>query len=454
MTKIQSINPYNLELNAEYELFSDELINEKISIAHDTFTKWKNTTFEERRVLFHKLADLIEADMEKYAKLQTIEMGMLYNASLSGMKSTVSLVRWYAENAQRILKSEEFTDNGTNGKYIYDPLGVIFGVGPWNFPYNQILRAAIANIIAGNTVVYKHASNVPMCAEQIEKFFLDAGFPIGVYTNLFISASKSEYVLANEYIRGVNLTGGEAAGRTIGALAGKYLKPSVLELGGNDAFVLLDHSDTAKIVAEATACRIANGGQKCNSSKRFIILEKHYDIFITEIGKYMSNLVIGDPMDAKTQIPPLAKQSLVQELDNQVQKSIEEGAILITGGKIIGDKGQFYAPTVLSDVTRDMTCYKQETFGPVLNIIKSTSIEDSIRIANDSDLGLSAVVYGDDIEQCKQVASKLEGGMIFINAPAGSKPHLPFGGVKNSGYGKENGPEGLKAFTNKKVVVY
>jgi len=454
MAKIQSINPYNGDINAEYELFTDKIIEQKINTAHSAFLKWKNTSFDTRKELLHKMADVIEKDIEKYAKLQTIEMWMLYTASLGWLKGTVSLIRWYAENAENVLKDENFNTNWTTWKYIYDPLGVVFWIWPWNFPYNQILRAAIANIVAGNTTVYKHASNVPICAAQIEKFFLDAGFPEGIYTNMFISSSKSEYILANKKIVWVNLTWGEWAWKIIWSLAGKYLKPSVLELWWNDAFVLLNHKDTKEMVAQATACRIANGWQKCNSSKRFIILEKHYDKFVEEIGKYMKNLQLWDPMEASTQIPPLAKAKLVEDLDKQVQKSISEWARLITGWKKADMEWNFYLPTVLAGVKKWITCYDEETFWPVLNVIKSASIEESITIANDSDFWLSAVVYWDDIEECKEVASKLQWGMIFINAPAWSKPHLPFGWVKKSWYWKENGPEWLKAFTNKKVIVY
>ena len=454
MATIQSINPFNGEINWEFELFSDEIIDEKVSTANLAFLEWKKTSFDERKELFYKMADNIQVNLEEYAKLQTIEMWMLYTASLGWLKWTVKLIRWFADNAEQILGDEEFDKNGTTWKYKYDPLGVIFWVWPWNFPYNQILRAAIPNIMAWNTTVYKHASNVPMCAAQIEKFFLDAGFPEWIYTNMFISSSKSEYILAKKEIKWVNLTWWEGAGKSIGSLAGKYLKPSVLELWWNDAFVLLDHADTKKMVAEATACRIANWWQKCNSSKRFIVLEKHYDEFVKEIWVYMENLVLGDPMEPTTQVPPLAKQNLVDELHLQVEKSVLEWALLITWWRKLGENWEFYAPTVLANVEPWMTCYDEETFGPVLNIIKSSSIEESIKIANDSNFWLSAVVYWDDIEQCKEVASQLEWWMIFINKPAGSKPHLPFWWVKKSWYGKENWPEWLKAFVNKKVIVY
>ncbi|MCD5374935.1 aldehyde dehydrogenase family protein [Candidatus Gracilibacteria bacterium] len=454
MGTLTSVNPYNGEVNATFETLSDEQVIAKIEKAQETFLQWKNTSFAERKELFYKMAEVIEADLEEYAKLQTQEMGMLYTSSVVGLKGTGDLIRWFADNAQDLIGEKEFDLNGTKGKEMYDPLGVIFGIGPWNFPYNQILRAAVPNILAGNTQVYKHASNVPMCAAQIEDFFLKAGFPEGVYQNIFISSSQSELILSHKHVRGVNLTGGERAGAAIGSLAGKYLKPSVLELGGNDAFVLADHSDTKQMVAEATACRIANGGQKCNSSKRFIVMEKHYDSFVEEMGKYMKSMKIGDPMLAETQIPPMARTDLVDEIHEQVQRSVMQGARLVCGGNKAGSRGEYYEGTVLADVTPEIASYHEEVFGPVASIIKSKNLQDSIRIANDSDFGLSAVVYGDDIEQCREVAGQLEGGMIFVNAGAGSKPHLPFGGVRKSGYGKENGPEGLRAFMNKKVIVY
>lgn len=454
MPKLQSINPYNGEIRATYRTLTDKQIVAKIELAHKTFQTWKETTFAERKELMYRLADIIEADKEKYAQMQTLEMGMLIGPSIKWLEGTAKLIRWFADNAATYIAPEEYSLNGMQGKYIYDPLGVIFGVGPWNFPFNQILRAAVPNIMAGNTQVYKHASNVPECAQQIEKWFLEAWFPEGVYQNLFMTSSQSELVISHTYIRGVNLTGSEGAGSAVGALAGKYLKPSVLELGGNDAFVLADHADTVKMAQEAVTCRIANGGQKCNSSKRFIVMEQHYDTFVKEMGEYMKSQKLGNPLETTTQIPPLARLDLVEEVDAQVKKAVQEWARLVCGGYKTGELGQFYAGTVLADVTPEMTCYNEEIFGPVASIIKSKDIEDSIRIANDSDFGLSACVYGDDIEQCRGIAEQLQGGMIFINAPAGSQPHLPFGGVKKSGYGKENGPEGLRAFMNKKVIVY
>ena len=454
MTTIKSINPYNGDVNAEFELLTDEQINEKIKIANNAYLEWSKTSFDYRRKMFHKLADVIEADLEEYAKLQTIEMWMLYKNSVWWLKATANLIRWFADNAEKVLWEKSWEECWMKGKYVYDSLWVIYWIWPWNFPYNQVLRAAVPNILAGNTTVYKHASNVPMCAKQIEDFFKKAGFPEGVYTNLFISSSKSELIISNKFIRWVNLTGSEQAGSVVWSLAWKYLKPSVLELWWNDPMLLLDHTNTKEMVAKTQACRLIDSGQRCNSSKRFIILEKHYDEFVEELKKYVENLKIWDPMDISTQVQPLPKKSSIETVDKQVKQSIKDWARLVTWWKIIWERNNFYAPTILADVKKWMTCYDEEIFWPVFSIIKSKNIEESIKIANDSEYWLSAVVYWDDIEQCREVAMQLQWWMIFINQPAKSQAHLPFGWVKKSWYWKENWAEGLKAFTNKKVIIY
>ncbi len=454
MPTIQSQNPYTGEKYEEFELLTNGQLDEKIEVAHRAFLDWKNTSFEQRKELFYKLAEVIEDDLEEYAKLQTMEMGMLYSASKNGLKGTANLIRWFADNAEKVLWEKEYNMEGTHGVYSYDPLGVIYGVGPWNFPYNQVLRAAVPNIIAGNTTVYKHASNVPLCAFQIEEFFRKAGFPEGVYTNIFISSSQSEHIISNKNIRWVNLTGWEWAWKALWSLAWKYLKPSVLELGGNDPLLVLEHSDTQKMVALTQACRFNDVGQRCNSSKRFIVLEKHYDEFVAGMKSFVENLKIWDPLEATTNVQPLVDAQAAKAVDEQVQKSIESWATLVVGWKILWEQNTFYTPTILADVKKGMECYDSEIFGPVMSIIKSSSVEESIQIANDSDYWLSAVVYWDDKNQCREVAKKLEWGMIFINQIAGSKAHLPFGGVKKSWYWKENGAEGLRSFTNKKVILY
>jgi len=451
---IISKNPYTSEINWEFETLADKQLGEKISKAYDSRLSWKKTPKNIKKSLFLKMADILEWEIDHHAKLQTIEMWMIYGISKKWLKSTANLIRRFANNFEEILKNEKINSDWLEGHIQYDSLGIIYGIPPWNFPYNQLLRAAVPNILAWNTQIYKNASNVPLCALAIEKLFKDAGFPDGIYTNIFIKSSQSEQILANPLVKWVNITWWEYAGSTIWSLAWKYLKPSILELGGNDAFILLDHKDTDKMVAEAVSCRISNGWQKCNSSKRFIILEKHYDIFVQKMWEYMANLKIGDPMSNDAQLSSLATPQIVQEIHKQVQDSVSQWAKLVTWGNILDIDKNIYASTLLIDVTSNMTCYKQEIFWPVASVIRSWSIEESIKIANNNEFWLSAVVYGDDIEQCKSVATQLEWWMIFINQPAWSKASLPFGGVKKSWYGKENGSDGLMAFTNKKVVLY
>lgn len=454
MTKLQSINPHNGNILAEYETFSDEIIEQKINKAHETFLTWRETSFKERKELFYKLADEIENNIDELAELQTLEMGMLLTSSKKWLLSTVSLTRWFADNAQQILADEEFEREGEQGKFMYDSIGVIFGIAPWNFPFNQVLRAAIPNTIAGNTTVYKHASNVPQCAARIEKLFLDAGFPQGVYTNMFISSWKSERVLSNKYITGTNLTWSEWAGSAVGWLAGKYLKPSVLELWWNDAFIVATNNRIKEIAYAAMKARIANNGEKCNSSKRFIVPEIYYDDFIRYAKEAMEWFKLGNPMLEEIDLGPLARPDLRDEVDGQVQKTIAEWARCITGGKKLEGVGNYYQATILADVTSEMTSYNQEVFGPVATIIKVKDLDEAVRVANDSDFGLCGCVYGDNQAELRDIASRVHTGMMFINKPAGSRASLPFWGVKNSWYGKENGPDGLKAFVNKKVVLY
>lgn len=453
MWKLQSINPYNQELNAEFDQLSREQLDEKIELANTAFETWKNTPKPEKKELFLKLAEVFEKNQEEMARIQTIEMGMLYKESFGGLTNTIALTRWFANNFEEILADQEFETEGVTGKYQYDPIGVLYGVAPWNFPFNQVLRAAIPNILAGNTVIYKHASNVPMAWEMIEKLFLEAGFPKGIYQNIFISARESEYILSREEIKWVNLTGGEFAWQALWSLAGKNLKPAVLELGWNDAFIVCDSSDLNNVALQAVKARLANWGQKCNSSKRIIVQEKDYEEFKKYFVEHMAAQKIGNPMDESTDVPPLSTKKLVEEIDAQVQQTVQDGWKILTWGKIIEHVGNFYAPTVL-EVDETMTSYKQEVFGPVASLIKARDLDDAVRIANNSDFGLCGCVYWDNPEQTREVASKIHTGMVFINKPAGSKASLPFGWVKKSGFWKENGPDGLKAFTNKKVIIY
>ena len=448
-----SQNPYTGEVNKTFETISDAQVTQKIEQAHRAYLTRKDIPAGEKKSLFLRMADILDERIDEYAKLETIEMGRLYGLAKNGLKWTADLIRWFANNFSGILANEIIDSEWMTGHIQYDPIGVIYGIAPWNFPFNQLLRAAVPNILAGNTQIYKHASNVPMCLEAIQALFDDAGFPQGVFTALYITSWQSEMIIAHPAVQGVNLTGSEDAWASIGVLAGKYLKRSVLELWGNDPFIVLDTNNLDNIVAQATACRLSNWWQRCNSSKRFIILEKYYNEFVEKFGAFMGQQVVGDPMDPATQVPPMSSVRLVQDIHKQVTKSIEQWAKLVTGGTIIDEAKNLYAPTVLADMQPGICSWEEEVFWPVASVIKANDVSHAIELANSSDFGLSAVVYGDDVEQCKAVAMQLEWGMIFINQPPWSKASLPFGWLRRSGYGKENWPDGLKAFTNRKVVL-
>lgn len=455
MSKIISKNPYTLEINAEFETLSKEQIDEKINIAHKAYLSWKNLEAYEKRKLFLNIANIIDEKKEELAKIEMIEMWMLLSFSIAWLNNTANLIRWFANNFEEILKEEEYiTTQWIAVKTQHDPIWVIFWVAPWNFPFNQVLRAAVPNILAWNTVLYKHASNTPLAWMKIEELFLEAWFPVWVYQNLMVSSSDSEYIISKKEIAWVNLTGSEWAWRSIWSLAWKYLKPSVLELWGNDAFIVANTTNLQKIAEEAVKARVSNNWQKCNSSKRFIVMEKHYDEFLKYFVDYTNSLVIWDPSDEKTQVWPMAREDLVEEIDKQVQKTVSQWARLLAWWKKLWEKWYFYAPTVLADVTSEMTSYKEEVFGPVASIIKVKDLDEAVKVANDSDFWLCGCVYWDDEKELREIASKIETWMVFINKPAWSKASLPFGWVKKSWYWKENWPEWLKAFTNKKVIVY
>lgn len=453
MSKIQSINPYTQELNAEYQLLSREELSHKIDIANTAFESWKNTSSSDKKELFLKLADVFEKNKAEMARIQTIEMGMLYSESFWGLTNTVALTKWFANNFEEILADEEFDDEWVQGYTTYDPIGVLYGVAPWNFPFNQVLRAAIPNILAGNTVIYKHASNVPMAGEMIEKLFLEAGFPVWIYQNIIISSRESEYILSREEVKWVNLTGWEFAGQALWSLAWKNLKPAVLELGWNDAFIVCDSNDLDAVALAAVKARNSNWGQKCNSSKRIIVTQNNYEEFKNHFVKHMQAQKIWDPMLVDTQMPPLSSKKLVDEIHDQVIRTVADWGKILVWGKKIEWKWNFYTPTIL-EVDETMTSFKEEVFGPVASLIKAVDLDDAVRIANNSDFGLCGCVFGDNPEQTRYIARQIHTGMVFINKPAGSKASLPFGWVKKSGFWKENWPEWLKAFTNKKVIVY
>lgn len=453
MATLSSKNPYTLEINWEVSLMSSDEVWEAIEVAHKAYLEWRDISSSTKKELFLKLRDELEADIEECRRLQTIEMWYLYEWGKKWLLWTANLIRWFANNFEEILASKEYEAEWLKVLEVYDPIWVIFGIAPWNFPFNQLLRARVPNIIAWNTQVYKHASSVPLVAQKIQELFNKAGFPRWVYTALFIPSSMSEEIISNKYIAWVNLTGSEWAGSQVGALAWRYLKRSVLELGWNDAMIILEDVDIDRAVEMAVNGRMRNGGQSCNNSKRILIPSKFYDTFVDKYALKMSSLKLWDPMDEDTQVQPLVDQRAVAEVDSQVKKSIESWARLVVGWEVVWDHDNFYTPTVLADVTPDTYSFNHEIFGPVASLVKYNSIDEAIDLANNSNYGLSGSVIWDNIEQAKKVALRVEWWMIFINSFAASRASLPFGWVKNSWYGKEEWPDGLKTFMNKKVIL-
>lgn len=451
--KIQSINPFTEEVNAEFSLLTREELSKKIDTAYDAFLSWKKTPNSEKKELMLKLADVIEKNQSEMAEIEMKEMGMLYDFSFAGLIKSINLIRWFANNFEEILAKKTFESNWLKVQSQFDPVWVIYGVAPWNFPFNQVLRAAVPNILAWNTTIYKHASNTPIAWQKIEELFLEAGFPVWIYQNIFVSGSESEYILSRKEVQWVNLTGSEWAWSSVWALAWKYLKKSVLELWWNDAVIITETSDIEKTAKEIVLARMWNNWQRCNSPKRAVVLEKYYDDFVKFAVETAKNMKIWDPKNSETQIWPMAKKELIDDMQKQIDKTVSEWAKLAFGWKKIEWKWFFYPPTILADVTPEMTSFNEEIFWPVLSIIKVKNIDEAIKLANETDFWLCGMVYWENPDELKNIAEKMEAGMIFLNKPAASQASLPFGGVKKSGYGKENWPDWLKAFANEKIIV-
>jgi len=457
----KTINPTNWKIIQEYNYISREDLESKINLAHTTFNKWKHTSIKYRKKLFLKLADLMNERKDELAKLDTLEMWMLYSWALWDISKTIDWIRYTANHAKKWLKSKKFNKEWLSWKIVYKPIWVIYSISPWNFPFNQVFRNATANILAWNTVISKHASNVPQCARATEQLFIDAWFPIWVYQNIEISAKDSEYIISHKYIKWTNITWWEFAGREIWKLAWYNLKPSILELWWNDPFILLDTNNLEKIVDLAIKWRMTSCWQKCNSSKRMIILKEYYDEFCELFTKKVNKLIIWDPFEKDTQIWPLAKKDLISELDNIVKKSIELWAKITTNKLDINylkskniENWNYYAPTVLVNITEDMPIFTEETFWPAIWIIKADNYEDAIRIANNSKYWLTACVVSDSKKTFEKANYDLDFWSVFWNKIPTSYPFLPYWWIKESWYWKELWKRWIRNFTNECVIVY
>lgn len=450
----KTTNPYNEEVVKTFAAHSDAQLDQILGTAHSLFQQdWRQRSFADRQAIVKKAAALLKAQRDDFAKLITLEMGKLFKEAQQEVSLCVKILDYYADHAEQFLAPKKLDVKRGEASVEIAPLGVIFCVEPWNFPYYQLARVAGPNLMAGNTLVVKHASNVPQCALAFEKLFRDAGAPEGAYTNVFISSEQVATAIADQRVQGVALTGSERAGASVAATAGKALKKTTMELGGSDAFIVLDDADMDLAVKLAVIGRIQNSGQVCDGSKRFILQESIADAFIERFQAELAKLVSGDPMDEATTLAPLSSLSALELALKQVGQAVDGGARVLLGGKRAERQGYFMEPTILADVKPDNPVYYQEFFAPVAMIFRVKDEAAAIKLANDSPFGLGGTIITADIARGKQLASQIDTGMVFINSPAVTAPDLPFGGVKNSGYGRELSDLGIMEFVNRKLVL-
>ena len=453
MASFSSINPTTGETLETYPAHSQAEVEAKVARAHETWLTWRRTPLADRVRVLERAASLLGERSGEYGALMTREMGKPIAAARSEAEKCATCCRYYAENAEAILAPEVLvSDAGERGEVHYQPLGVVLAVMPWNFPFWQVIRFAAPAILAGNTGLLKHASNVPGCALAIERLFLDAGAPEGVFTALLVESGSVAAILEDDRVVAATLTGSERAGSAVASTAGRQIKPTVLELGGSDPFVVMPSVDLEHVARVAVQARTINNGQSCIAAKRFIVHDAVYERFVELFVEAMEGLVVGDPMDERTQVGPLATSSIAEELHDQVLRSVKSGARVLTGGDFHPAGERFYKPTVLADVPHDSAAAVEELFGPVATVFRARNVDQAIAIANETSFGLGASAWTRDEQEQNRFASDLEAGCVFINAMVASDSRFPFGGIKRSGYGRELGPWGLREFMNLKTV--
>lgn len=450
----QTTNPYSEQTGQTFAPHSDAQMETILATAATTFENdWRRRSFAGRKAVVKQAAALLKEQRDAFAKLITLEMGKLFKEAQQEVSLCVKILDYYADNAEQFLAPKQLDVKRGEAVVEIAPLGVIFCVEPWNFPYYQLARVAGPNLMAGNTLVVKHASNVPQCALAFEQLFRDAGAPAGAYTNAFFSSEQVATAIADARVQGVALTGSERAGASVAATAGKALKKTTMELGGSDAFIVLDDADMDLAVKLAVIGRIQNAGQVCDGSKRFIVLDSVADVFLERFQAELAKLQPGDPMDADTTLAPLSSQAALELAVKQIGQAVEGGAKVLLGGKRIARQGYFLQPTILTDVAPSNPVYYQEFFAPVAMIFRVKDENEAITLANDSPFGLGGTIITADVARGKRLASQIETGMVFINSPAITAPDLPFGGVKHSGYGRELSDLGIMEFVNRKLVL-
>jgi succinate-semialdehyde dehydrogenase/glutarate-semialdehyde dehydrogenase len=450
----QTRNPFNGKLLMSFDDITDKEFEAKLAAAQSCYETWRHKTYAERAVIVAKAAELLHEQADAFAHTMTLEMGKRISEARGEVEFSSRILAYYAKHAERFLAPVKLHPTVGDAHMESSPIGVIFGVEPWNFPYYQLARVAGPHLMAGNTMVIKHAGIVPQCAIAFEKLWIDAGAPVGLYTNLLVSHEQSDRIVNDPRIKGVALTGSVAAGQTIAASAGRNLKVSSMELGGSDAFIVLDDADMEHTIKWAVWGRMYNCGQTCCAAKRFIVVEQLADKFLAKFKAALEALKPGDPMDEKTTLGPLSSEAALLQLIAQVDDAVAKGAKLLMGGKRIDRPGSFMQPTILTDIKPGNPAFRDEFFGPVVSFYRVKNEDEAIALANDSDFGLGGSVWTKDVARGRRVASRVDTGMMFINNIDWSDAELPFGGIKDSGYGRELGDMGIQQFVNKKLVRY
>ncbi|MFC4359955.1 NAD-dependent succinate-semialdehyde dehydrogenase [Halobium salinum] len=451
---VESVNPATGETVESYEDHTEEEALDALDAAVDTFEEWRETTFAHRQSLLENAADVLRERQDEYAELMTREMGKPIEQARAEIEKCAWVCEYYAETAESHLAEEQLSVGPTDSAVVrYEPLGPVLAVMPWNFPFWQVFRFAAPNLAAGNVGLLKHSSNSPGSGQAIEEVFREAGFPEGAFQNLFVGSEVASTLIADDRLRAVTLTGSVGAGQAVAEQAGANLKKTVLELGGSDPFVVLDDAPVEETAAKAAHARLQNGGQSCIAAKRFIVHTDVYDEFVDAFVEEMDSWTVGDPLEEETQVGPQADAELMEELHDQVQRTLDEGAEALLGGEPLDREGAYYPPTVLTNVPRDAAAACEETFGPVAAVFEVESEDEAAELANDSEFGLGASVWtGDPAGRGRAFAKRFEAGCCFVNEYVKSDPRVPFGGVKDSGYGRELSKAGIREFVNRKTL--
>jgi succinate-semialdehyde dehydrogenase/glutarate-semialdehyde dehydrogenase len=452
MAKMLSINPATEEVMGKFDYMSGKNAIDQAKKSREAFRPWSALDIKERSSYLKKLASVLRKNSKKYGKLITLEMGKPITQSVPEVEKCAWACDYYAENAEEYLADQQVKTEGARSYVMFQPLGTILGIMPWNFPFWQVFRFASSTLAAGNTVVVKHSSNVPQCAMAIEGAFIEAGFPESVYKNLPVSSDTVKSIVESDLVEGLSLTGSTEAGSKVGELGGRQIKKVVLELGGSDPYIVLDDADLEKCASAAVTARFQNAGQSCIAAKRFIVHSKVAEQFTEIFSQKAQRLVLGNPLDEKTTLGPVARNDLRENLELQLKSAIKDKARVVCGGKRPSGKGYFFEPTIIRADEKNRTVMEEEFFGPIASIIVAGSDDQLTKIANSSKYGLSSSVWG-SMDRAEKIARKIEAGMVTINAMARSDPRLPFGGIKKSGIGRELGRFGIYEFTNIKSVV-